>query len=227
MGEWNVETEVRKTLSLLYRKGDVIEIRIFDLPGRGVVSGYFDDFDAIARIADVNDGKTAIYHVLNPVPPELKARSDNKLKSKAKPTTKDKEIVRRRYLFIDCDPVRPVGVSSTSEEYRAALRLSREIKAWLIDEQGFPELFRASSGNGAHILIPVDLPNDNETAELCKSFIAAIRDRFENDQVKIDTSVTNAAQLIRLWGTLNVKGEDTDERPHRYSYLRDFPGSDS
>jgi hypothetical protein len=226
MDEWSVQEEVRRNMSLLYRDGDVIELRMPDVPRRGVVFGYFDDFDILARLAAKYNGEADMYHVLNPVIPELLGRAKNKIIN-TRFTTKDNEIARRRYIFIDCDPVRPGKIPSTKQEHKAALKMSREIKAWLINEQGFPELFRADSGNGAHILIPVDLPNDSETLKLCKNFIAAIKERFESEEVKIDTAVTNAARLIRLWGTLNIKGENTDERPHRYSRLRDFPGSDS
>ena len=43
------------------------------------------------------------------------------------PWTADKDILRRRKLLVDLDPVRPAGVSSSDEEHAAAIQRAYRI----------------------------------------------------------------------------------------------------
>jgi len=60
--------------------------------------------------------------------------------------------------LIDCDPVRPSGISATDDERKTAADIARQIGRYLRRE-GWPEPFVADSGNGYHLLYSVDLPN--------------------------------------------------------------------
>ena len=48
-----------------------------------------------------------------------------------KATTTDAEIIRRRWLFLDIDPTRPVGMSSTDVEKQTAIVLATDIQETL------------------------------------------------------------------------------------------------
>ncbi len=91
--------QIRQALSLLIQPGDVHELRILTNDYRhGNVSGYFNDLDQMAEAAARWDGKApGIYFTLNPVNPALLARYHNRLQEKAKTTTSDHEIQRRRW----------------------------------------------------------------------------------------------------------------------------------
>lgn len=221
----SIANDVRDVMAALYGgiKSPLIEYRVCGVPKKGIMSGYFDDLEKLARIADRHDGKGNSYIVLNPVDPEVKARSYNKLRPYAKVTTSDKEIPHRFYILIDFDPARPSDISSTDEEHKMARRLAKQVWGVLQSDFGFPDMFRADSGNGAHILVPCDFPNSPEITDLVRNFLLAIQSLFQTDEVKIDTAVYNAARLIRLYGTLNMKGDDLSERPHRYSRLLHVP----
>src|SRR5688500_6486601 len=76
--------------------GEVREVRIPDSrrgPARlfGLVSGYFDNGDDLARALQrlTGDDAEAVYITLNAVNPELFARAVNRLKEKVKTTTSD------------------------------------------------------------------------------------------------------------------------------------------
>jgi replicative DNA helicase len=71
------------------------------------------------------------------------------------------------------------------------------------------------SGNGAYLLFKVDLPNDDASTNLVKRCLQALDLRFSDPIVTIDTAVHNAARLLRVPGTLNAKGDDMPDRPHR------------
>lgn len=203
--------------------GDVIEARVLGVQRAGHVSGYFDDFDRLAAAVAVYDGRAeAIYFTLNPVQPALLARGNNRLMQWARHTTSDADILRRRWLLIDLDPQRPVGISSSDAELEAALVRREEIVEWL-DLAGFPPGLCGMSGNGAHLLYRLDnLPNDEEHTDLIRRCIAVIAARFDDTVVDVDKKVYNPSRLCKLYGTLVRKGENMPDRPHRRSRL-DMP----
>jgi hypothetical protein len=209
---------IEKVLEFLCR--GVVEIRC---PGttKGTISGYFDDIRNAAIIAaDLSGRVPAVYITLNPVDPRLLSRSVNRFKCYAKETTADKDIIRRCWLPIDFDPVRPAGISSTDQEHAAAIDRARDCRIWL-KYLGFPDAVLADSGNGAHVLLPIDAPNDKDAALLIDGCLKAIDQRFSDDIVRIDLSVFNAARIWKLYGTLVCKGDSTPERPHRMAKILD------
>ena len=154
---------LRDAVSLLIAPGKVVEVRA--LADQHTHSGYFSDPEALIRAVEPLDTDTSvlgIYVDLNEVNPALLARRSNRIKMRLcrkDATTGDADILRRRWLPIDIDPKRPSGVSSTDQEHRLALAKAGEIAAWLMS-LGFPEPITGDSGNGAHLLYRIDLPND-------------------------------------------------------------------
>ena len=215
----NLTTTIYDNLVKLYGPEDLVELRIVGVPYRGVIAGYFHDKVALAQAAANYNEQGSIYIMLNPVKDELKGRTHNRIQVKALHTANDNDIPCRRYLFVDCDPVRPKGTSSTDEEHNLALAKAKLIRDWLMQEKGHNDMFMADSGNGAHLVIPVELPNDEQTDRLVKEFLLGLAKTFDDNAVKIDTSVHNASRLIKLWGTMAIKGRDLPERRHRDSQL--------
>ncbi|WP_342676926.1 hypothetical protein [Methanofollis sp. UBA420] len=214
---------IRQALAALF-SGGVVEVRA--LGDYATHSGYFDDFAKLAASAEALDADPdvkGIYVTLNEVDPALLARRANRVKmrlSRSDATTADADIVRRRWLPVDLDPVRPSGVSSTEEEHAAALRRADAIALWL-DEQGFPHPIRADSGNGAHLLYPIDLPNDD--GGLVKGVLATLDALFSDETVTVDTANFNAARIWKLYGTCSRKGDNTPGRPHRRARVLSVP----
>ena len=155
----------------------------------------------------------------------LLARAVNRFVERAKPTTSDADILHRRWLLVDFDPVRPAQISSTELEHSAALALAREAREWLA-ELGMPltSMVLADSGNGAHLLVRIELPNVAESTEVCKRCLAALDLRLSSDVVHVDTTNCNAARIWKLYGTVARKGDPTHDRPHRRARLLDVPG---
>src|SRR4029453_6595404 len=82
---------------------------------------------------------------------------------------------------------------------------------------------RAMSGNGAHALYVVDLPNDEATTKLFAEALKALKKQFGDNAVDVDESVFNPARIWKLYGTLAVKGDPTADRPHRRAILEHVP----
>src|SRR5829696_1832744 len=120
-----------RTLEVLFQPGAVVELRAFR--GRETISGYYDDHPALAREARKLDKRAyAVYVSLNEVDSTLLARASNRTrKVYREPTTSDGDIVRRRWLPLDFDPVRPSGVSATDAEKKAARRRALEVRGFL------------------------------------------------------------------------------------------------
>lgn len=215
--------EIRRAAGVLFEPGHVVEVRAFPESGRPR-SGYFDDLDVLAEKADAlaaDPSITGIYWTINPVDPVLLARRHNSI-GPAKDTTTDAGIVRRRWLLIDADPERPSGISATDGEKAAAFSRVDEI-AVVLEKAGWPAPVRADSGNGVHLLYRVDLPNNADATALIRRCLEALSARFSDEAVKVDLSVSNAARIIRAYGTPNRKGANMPDRPHRPTALATVP----
>jgi hypothetical protein len=217
------QSEIINALRLWFRPGDVFEIRALDAVTADymrphVESGYFDyeHIDDVPKALSRLRACRGVYVTLNPVNPALLARAKNRIRSVGRePTTTDADIPCRRWLPIDCDAERPAGISSDAVEHEAAQKKAQEIKAGLA-QLGWPEPVMIDSGNGAQLLYAVDLPAKDD--QLVQKFLAEIAVAGD-EQVKIDLSVHNPARIWRLPGTMNCKGDHTDERPHRMAKI--------
>lgn len=216
--------ESEKALGLLYQPGDVIELRIPNVQGKKTVAGYFDNLDELIRLAMKYSGKApGIYTTLNPCKPELLARANNRALDWAKTQTADHDILYRRWLPIDFDPNRPQGISSTDAEHQAALQRAFDCRKYLTDARGWLQPSFADSGNGAHLLYEIDLPNDNKSRDLVQKCLQALALLFGDDSVSVDTGNYNAARIWKLYGTLACKGDNIPDRPHRLAKILDHP----
>lgn len=216
-----LHSEVRKTFETLIESGVFTEVRLLNTK-QGTLSGYYNDVDKLIEHIQRYDRQYNIYITMNALSEGIKARGKNHLKSYAKNTTSDKEIRCRRWILIDLDPERPAGISSTEQELKLSEELGRKIQGYLTD-CGFPEPVTALSGNGFHLLYPVELPNTPEMTSLAKGFLGALDSRFSTEQVKVDTTTYNAARITKLYGTVSCKGDSTEERPHRRSKILYVP----
>jgi hypothetical protein len=215
--------KAHQALSVLVNPGCIAELRVLETGRSGTVSGYYSDLNRLARDAIRWNGKApAVYFTLNPVNESLLARSANRYTERAKHTTKDSDILKRKWLLVDFDAVRASGISSTDEEHQAAIKRAELCQEWL-RTQGWPAPVFADSGNGAHLLYRVDLPNTPEVVELLKVVLAMLALQFNDERIIVDPTTFNASRICKLYGTLAAKGDDTPDRPHRYAGLLNVP----
>ena len=215
---------IRQAISVLTAPGQVIELRAI---GEHITSGYFDNPDELTRIATILDTSwyQGIYLTLNPVREALLSRRANRIKQRlgrTDPSTADVDIISRTWLPIDLDPIRPAGISSSDEEHQAAITRAGEVAAFLTD-LGFPAPIIADSGNGAHLLYRIDLPNDKSSRDLIAACLTSLDIRFSDHWCRVDTANANASRIWKLYGTLSRKGDSTASRPHRRSALLQVP----
>ena len=219
-------SEIIKALQLFFKPGDVFEIRALGATTPGyrrehIEAGYFD-YGHIGEIPRAlnNISARGVYFNPNSVNPALLARAANRMKPAGKDSsTTDSDIIRRRWFLIDCDPVRPAGISATDKEHEDAQYKAIEISDGL-KSMGWPEPVFLDSGNGAQLMYRVDLPvDDNGLIQNCLKALSCVSD----EKVKIDQTVFNPARIWRLPGTMNRKGDEIDDRKYRMAVIIEAP----
>ena len=215
------QVEIVNALAALFPPDAVIELRAFAKGRKRTDSGYFDggNWQALAEHAvRLNKAGAAVYVTLNQIDRHLLSRYANRIEHSAQATTTDAQVIRRRWLLLDFDPVRPTDTSATDVQIEAARSVAEACRQTLQDA-GWPAPLEAESGNGFHLLHPLDLPNDTASRDLIKGALAGLSARFDTDQVKLDQSVFNAGRITKLYGTVANKGDHTPLAPWRRSQL--------
>lgn len=224
-----VDASPAEHLTLLHG-GEVFEARALGMTGRRarVDAGFFVDSELAAKaiVGLDRQGPKGIYTTLNSLPGAMHARIADRIEAFADGLTKDNNITRRRWYFLDFDPVREGGVKdigATDAEKARALERAEAVRDWLMTEYGWGEPILQDSGNGYYLLFPILLPNDDESTAICEGVIEAIANRWSDAEVDIDRSVFNASRILRVAGTTNRKGDNVPDRPHRVSRLLHVP----
>jgi hypothetical protein len=215
------EASLHQTAQLL---GGVTELRaLFVKRERGDsysrnFGGYFDNPEKLVEAAKYHSELCAkglahaVYFIPNPVRDGLLCRAYNRMRAMHEgECTKDPQIVKRRWILIDCDQLeRDAGVLASDEEHDAAIERAGEVFDYLRETYALEpgELVLADSGNGAHVLVRMDLPNTEETRDQVKGFLEDLASRFDDSLIKIDRSCFNAARLCKFYGTRIGWGDD-------------------
>jgi len=204
---------------LLIEPGQVVELRALDVKGNGrphTEAGFFDSDHLLqmARAAlQITNHAKGVYFTLNPLHPDLLARRCNRIDWAGEgELAKDKDVIRRRWLLIDADPVRDPLISSNDEEKAVALYTVGAVRDTCVRARG-PTPSWPTAGNGYHLLYRIDLAADDGAC--VERILRVLAARFNNDQVKIDQKVFNPSRICKLPGTLARKGDSTPTRPHR------------
>ncbi len=186
-----------------------------------VASGYYNDYEKLARDIEPFDGKANIYVTINPCIRDLLARAANRLQFGATVTTSDDEILCDIVFPIDIDPARPAGISSSQEELELALAKLDEVADFL---SPWATVVKGMSGNGGHGLIRLlGYPNSEETRRAKERLTRFLSERFSDARVSVDNTVFNMSRIWKLYGTMSCKGDSIPDRPHRRSYLEIAP----
>ena len=145
-----------------------------------------------------------IYAVMNPIKSTFTGNA-----------VKDEDISYRDLLLIDIDRVKKAKEPATAEEVEAAKQLADTVMAYLAANE-WPDPIRVMSGNGHHLyyVLP-EVANDDGAKYYVQSLLKSIAAEFDNDTVKIDTTVFNASRITKVVGTVARKGLESEGRHYR------------
>lgn len=215
-------SELRKWYDIFKDNHYLVELRLIDPQTSKTYSGYFEDVDTIIKALEPYEHCNQ-YFVLNRIDERLyKRQQKDHFVCKPKETTSDKDIEGYDWIMIDIDVERPSGITSSDEELNYAKKKANEVYAYLRDAN-FEKPVVCCSGSGVHVMYKVALANDEENRKLIKNFLDALGMMFSDEKVHIDSVVGNPARLCRLYGSVNRKGANTEERPHRLAYIVKAP----
>jgi hypothetical protein len=156
----------------------------------------------------LNDRGYNIYIVMNPISKTFKGRSAS-----------DADISHRDLILIDIDRAQKAKAPATDEDVEAANQLAEEIMGYL-EHLEWPDPIRVMSGNGHHLYyVMPEFENDEESKKFVQSFLKGLAKKFDNDIVKVDTSVFNASRITKVVGTIARKGTESEGRPYRMACM--------
>ena len=147
-----------------------------------------------------------IYFVMNKFKDDCYARPQcEKFVKSPKATTKDDETIIRKWLLCDFDPVRLPNISSSNEQFELAHKKAQDVFRFL-KEKGFEDMVVAISGSGWHVLIPVNIPCNEETDKMVKDFFsdrgfALVEEDGEGNrtyELDVSSGYTNTNRYIKV-----------------------------
>ncbi len=193
-------------LARLIVDNGLVELRHHE--GGGWLTGWFDDVNRMEREIRFREDRGNLYTSLNAPRPRSASNT-----MRGEPVTNEAVGWITRLPF-DLDPIRPAGLSSTHAELAAANHRRDDLVAMLV-KIGWPIPLHALSGNGYHAVYRCRLPNNAETTDMLRAIYSGLHAEYSDGSVEFDRSVRNPGRIFRLYGSVNRKGPDTPERPHR------------
>jgi len=216
--------------------GGITEIRMLRKGAdRGTWSGYFGRSDVETLISLLEPrcdvarsriprgdhprvGEANVYFSLGSVQPERAGERRRRI-VRVRTATRDTDILASNIFVVDVDPERePRDSPATEGEKVRALEVAAAVEGWLA-ERGVG-IIRADSGNGAHILVPLVAATGEDVRRVAndaRDLLRLLDREFSTDAAKVDTSTFNPSRILKLYGTLSVKGQHSTARPHRFA----------
>ena len=130
--------------------------------------------------------------------------------------TKALGILKYTTMMVDVDRTKKLGKGNpaTDDEHAQAEHLTDAIAAYLEGmDFGLPK--KVMSGNGYHLYYPIDLPNNDDAADLVETTLDTLAEKFNTEDFEVDTVVFDAARITKVIGTTAIKGEQSQNRPWR------------
>lgn len=207
------DDDIVQTLDLLC-PGAAVEIRVLTYPNTMLIRRFVDHTSpaSFVRECDASPRTKAIYVVMNSFDASL-------IKGKG---VDDGSVTHRLRLLIDVDAEHPADTNATDAERAHAFSIIQAIKTYLA-ARGWGAPLECDSGNGPHLVYPIDLPNDEQSLAIVSGVLKHLATTFDTPEAHIDTSVANASRITKLYGTMVRKGPATPGRPHRRSAITHIP----
>lgn len=214
----NYET-VEKYFDLLHAYGVLAtELRVFDSKNLISSEKIKTDDEGLNKLKAFVSGNQLESYTINCT---FNQFSLEKLETKN--AINDSDITQVKFVFIDIDPIKTNKKgSATDEEVKETGLVLKQVSDFL-DEKGIKQQIHLFSGNGYHLLLPIEQTEVDNAKLLNKRLLQLLDKNFTNNKAKIDTSVFNPSRLGKLIGCIANKGENSEQRPHRETTILKYP----
>jgi len=198
-------SDIKKTYEIIAHEKQS-ELRLIDphkkQPTKSIFVSTEEEF---VKACEENNGKYNVYVGIN------------ERKDKCKEA---KDVIAVKTIVVDIDPERESNSASTNAELELAKEKAFEIEQKAVDK-GYERPLKAMSGNGIQLwfTFPKIEINDKNRFEIegkVKRFIKVLQEKYNSKEVKID-QIGDLPRIIKVIGTISIKGENTKETPHRVS----------
>lgn len=208
--------KIAEWMRVLLRPGQVVEIRALDpFKSRVFDTAKEGEVESLGQYAaQCSQRAKGVYYTPNPLKPAPLSGSGG--------SALDADVLSRAWLLVDCDPRQAKKVNATTAERVATLAAIHAVSDTLT-AMGFAGIVHGDSGNGYHLMVPVELPNDDESYRMHADFLRHLEERFGTTFAEFDQKVKNAARIWKVPATVARKGPPSDERPHRFARLIHVP----
>jgi hypothetical protein len=223
--------QIAEWLRLFIAPDQITELRCLPRP---VACGFFD-YDHLSIMAHEAwnysfRSQKSVYFTPNALKPELlnRRKYNVSLGFPKGGMSDDKDVLSRRYLLIDADPIRAEGHeddSATDTEKQYSHDLATHCAAVLANA-GFASPLWVDSGNGWHLYYATNHPTTAiESESVVGPLLQGLVSVCDTPQAKIDVKVKNLSRIMRVPGTMSAKGVPTADRPHRVSTVTVVPAN--
>ena len=162
-----------------------------------------------AHVTQMNQRGYNMYATLNPLRSGLRQSA----------AATDVDVTFRRRLLIDIDRDQGKEHPASDAQIEEARLLAEQIKGYFVD-LGWPEPIRVMSGNGHHLIYPLDdLPNTDEVTHAVRDLLRNLKAKFSGNGLSVDTTVSNASRVTKLPGTLARRGTEIENHPYRVARI--------
>ena len=192
------EVDVRQFYHWLdHHPDEYTEIRIIEWPPPGkVIQRWVQNEKDFVKLCRKWSGKRQVYAGINP---------------RFQEEGKDEDVRRVTGIPFDVDSLHPTKEASNDEELAQAEKRMVELVSWM-RIQGYNLPLVAMSGNGYHVIQKTDILVDDDLPSKLEAY-------FHEAPTEGLDSIFNLSRIIKVPGTLSVKGVHTEARPHRLSYI--------
>ena len=194
------EGDARKFYKWLgHKPSEYTEIRIIPWPPglAPVIQRWVQNEDAFIELCREWSGKRQCYVGINPRKREGGEAED---------------VARVVGIPFDVDSDHPVKEAATDQEVAKAKQRTIELNSFL-RTQGYKAPLIIMSGNGFHVLQKIDIPVDEDLPSKLESYF---HEAVPNEDLD---SIFDLPRIIKIPGTMSVKGPNTEKRPHRLSFI--------
>lgn len=209
--------QIAAWLAVFLRPGQWSELKGLQVGNRRAVNAFFQH-TGLPALADMArqalrweaEGATSVRFSMHPLRPDV---------AESRRFARSEDFIGYAWLFVDCEALANHSDSPASEEERAAawqvlLRARGALEAF-----GMTRAIVGDSGNGWHLLYPLDLPAGDGSKQYLKGLLKNLSERCSDQQARVDPATYNLTDCLKVYGTLSRKGIATPGRPHRYSRL--------
>ncbi len=199
MSEFNEEDARRFYRWLGHKEDEFTEIRAITWPPGSVAQHWITNEEEFIKTCKKWSGKRQVYAGVNP---------------RKRKGGSAEDVARITIIPFDVDSSHPKNQPATEQELEQGKERMINLVSWM-RIQGYVAPLVAMSGNGYHVLQRVNIEIENTLTDKLEAYFheAPVLDGEERD------SIFDPPRIIKVPGTLSIKGTPTKERPHRLSYI--------